>query len=167
MSYTKFCKHCTTTKLVSEFSFDAGKRLKGRCKSCESARMREYRAANLEQVRAADRAAYAAKADKIRLTNMCRNYKISNAQAQAVVAHRRCDICRRDCKVVVDHCHVAGAPRGVLCSSCNAGLGQFRDQPDVLRRAAEYIEQGGFGFFQEVQDEDARKHAQSRSAPRR
>nr|BFD85776.1 hypothetical protein StreXyl84_51770 [Streptomyces sp. Xyl84] len=40
----------------------------------------------------------------------------------------------------VDHCHGTGRVRGVLCSSCNAALGQFKDRPDVMRRAAAYVE---------------------------
>lgn len=29
---------------------------------------------------------------------------------------------------------------GWLCAQCNTGLGMFRDNPDVLRRAAAYVE---------------------------
>ena len=39
----------------------------------------------------------------------------------------------------VDHEHVTGAVRAVLCFTCNGGLGQSRDAPDV-RRAAAYLE---------------------------
>nr|WP_079404456.1 endonuclease VII domain-containing protein [Streptomyces sp. 3211] len=40
----------------------------------------------------------------------------------------------------VDHDHQTGKVRGVLCFSCNAALGQFKDRPDVMRRAAAYVE---------------------------
>ncbi|MCZ9339930.1 endonuclease VII domain-containing protein, partial [Streptomyces sp. TRM76130] len=40
----------------------------------------------------------------------------------------------------VDHCHETGRVRGVLCSSRNAALGQFKDRPDAIRRAAAYVE---------------------------
>ena len=40
----------------------------------------------------------------------------------------------------VDHCQETGRVRGVLCFSCNAALGQFKDRPDAIRRAAAYVE---------------------------
>ena len=40
----------------------------------------------------------------------------------------------------LDHDHVTGRLRGIVCLSCNIGLGQFSNNPYILRRAAEYIE---------------------------
>lgn len=40
----------------------------------------------------------------------------------------------------VDHCHKQGHIRGILCHWCNKGLGQFFDNPETLRKAANYID---------------------------
>ena len=40
----------------------------------------------------------------------------------------------------VDHNHKTGAVRALICHSCNRGIGYLRDSPEVLRKAANYIE---------------------------
>lgn len=62
----------------------------------------------------------------------------------------KCGICRQDLdplgsktarSPVFDHCHKTGVGRGILCHSCNAGLGFFGDDPDRLEVAAQYLRQ--------------------------
>ena len=42
---------------------------------------------------------------------------------------------------VIDHCHTNGHVRGILCGSCNAGLGLFYDSKESLAKAIEYLEE--------------------------
>jgi hypothetical protein len=55
-----------------------------------------------------------------------------------------CSICghaeSKKSRLSADHNHVTGKPRELLCSNCNAGLGQFKDSPEILKAAAQYLE---------------------------
>jgi hypothetical protein len=53
-----------------------------------------------------------------------------------------CVICGepKDERFAVDHDHSTGHVRGGLCMRCNMGLGHFRDNPELLRFAALYLE---------------------------
>jgi hypothetical protein len=41
----------------------------------------------------------------------------------------------------VDHCHKKGSVRKLLCQHCNSGLGMFRDNPELLLKAADYLKE--------------------------
>lgn len=53
----------------------------------------------------------------------------------------KCKICgnKFDYRLHVDHCHTTGKVRGLLCRGCNTGLGQFQDDPRILREAINYL----------------------------
>lgn len=45
----------------------------------------------------------------------------------------------------IDHCHNTNKVRGILCSSCNMGLGLFKDDTKVLQSAIKYLKVGSNG----------------------
>ena len=48
----------------------------------------------------------------------------------------------------VDHDHKTNKIRGLLCNSCNRGLGYFRDDIRMVRKAAKYLERRGYNVSQ-------------------
>lgn len=56
----------------------------------------------------------------------------------------KCKICGNPEKVknrdlAVDHCHVTGKIRGLLCFRCNTAIGKFEDNPELLKKALAYL----------------------------
>lgn len=41
--------------------------------------------------------------------------------------------------LVVDHNHITNKVRGLLCHSCNVGLGHFKENPLMLKAAMDYL----------------------------
>ncbi|WP_217254765.1 endonuclease VII domain-containing protein [Streptomyces sp. AC602_WCS936] len=77
-----------------------------------------------------------------RARHLQRRYGLTEAERDAMVGSQKglCVICLKAPAVHVDHCHKTGRVRGVLCFNCNSGLGLLRDDPDVMNRAADYLE---------------------------
>ncbi len=57
-----------------------------------------------------------------------------------------CPICQKGsipgvtANLVRDHNHYNGKAREWICDSCNTGLGRFKDDKDLLKRAIRYLE---------------------------
>ena len=57
-----------------------------------------------------------------------------------------CAICGTTCPgakklyFCVDHCHYTGTVRGLLCSSCNIGIGNLKDSRRLLQNALKYLD---------------------------
>jgi len=44
------------------------------------------------------------------------------------------------CQLAIDHDHESGQVRGLLCNNCNRAIGLLKDNPKILRSAADYLE---------------------------
>lgn len=111
------------------------------------AQMKEYREAHKEELIAKRRLKYEQHKHKYRAWWYSRKYGISLEQFDQMIAAQdgKCAICltpfadlarRPD----VDHNHITGALRGLLCNSCNTSLGGFGDSAERLRAAADYLD---------------------------
>jgi hypothetical protein len=83
-----------------------------------------------------------------RNNDLKKKYGITVAVFNQMLADQggRCAICRTDTpggvssNFHVDHCHDTGAVRALLCMACNTGIGKLQHNPDLLIKAAEYIQ---------------------------
>jgi len=79
-----------------------------------------------------------------------KNYSLTLAEYDALLQKQGgcCAICEKDetmkikgkvIRLSVDHCHETGKVRGLLCTRCNTGLGNFSDDIDRLKQAIDYL----------------------------
>lgn len=127
---------------------------RGRCNPCRAAWERARRLADLDRHKAAEKI----RRDKYRATakyktveragHVRSTYGLSLEEYEGIVRDQGglCALCGDRPATHVDHEHKTGHVRGVLCLTCNSGLGQLRDSPDLLRRAATYIENGARAY---------------------
>lgn len=84
-----------------------------------------------------------------RKSRLSTNYGMTQSEYESMLAKQegKCAICRTDTPTgkwkvfAVDHCHATGSVRGLLCNECNRGMGLLRDSAELLRRAADYLDQ--------------------------
>lgn len=138
------CTSCGQIKPWEEFPPRAAGRngRNSRCRACIAAKKRSHRRANLEAVRARERAYERSSGRHTR-----RRYGIDPEAWEAQIARQggRCAVpaCNRLPKrrLVGDHCHTTGRFRGIICDNCNVAMGLTGDSPALLRALAEWIEQ--------------------------
>jgi recombination endonuclease VII len=109
--------------------------------------VRRWREANRLKINAQQREQYAANPrppEEARRSWLWNTYGITPETYEAMVARQkgRCALCRRRPieRLCVDHSHDTRKLRLLLCIPCNTGLGGCGDDPDLLRRSADYLE---------------------------
>jgi len=73
--------------------------------------------------------------------NRARRNGISVAQLDQMEKDQRgrCAACHRKATLVVDHCHVSGIARHLLCNQCNTAVGLLQDSPERIRKLLNYV----------------------------
>jgi hypothetical protein len=129
----KTCKKCKEVKQLKDFEHDKqGNICRNVCRLCRNKRRKEY----------GTRSGIGLK--KYRLQY---HYGLTLDQFNQMNTDQNgvCKICNRislnkwGTELVVDHCHITGKVRGLLCDKCNKGLGQFEDNISVLEKAIQYL----------------------------
>lgn len=153
----KICSGCGEEKGFELFPRDKSKPdgRHSRCKACLKKRRKEsrsnetdeqrgkrlayskaYRENNPEKFKAGQRNAY-----------LKGTYGIDQEQYDQMFEAQQgcCAICGSDetqwGRLAVDHNHETGEVRGLLCFNCNTSIGKMGDSPELLRKAAEYLEE--------------------------
>lgn len=95
----------------------------------------KWKAANPEKIKAGQRA-----------NRLKKRYGITEADYQSMLVIQRgvCALCCEPAKLHIDHCHVTGVVRGLLCLRCNGSLAWVeellkRNQTTWFTSAMEYL----------------------------
>lgn len=119
------CPKCGCTKFYQE------KNGRKRCANCQKERMKKYY--STDEYKRKHR-----EADRFRRRGCTKEEYDQKMQEQ----HETCAICGKKVgkELRIDHNHETGNLRGLLCDSCNWGLGNFKDNIELLRKAISYLE---------------------------
>lgn len=125
----KWCPDCGSVLPLDDFvrTVQSASGFSSYCKPCHNLRSKKSRE----------------KSGGSRTYHLTRRYGITAEEADLLLERQGglCAICCAAPAAHVDHDHETGAVRALLCFNCNGGLGQFKDDPRVLRAAAEYVEE--------------------------
>lgn len=132
------CKTCRNKHTVEK-----------RDKKKHASHQRNYYKNNADSIREKERARYYTELDKRKNSFYLARYNISLSEAIQMLTLQSgvCKICSVSISLEigaensghVDHCHTTGKVRGILCSQCNTGLGQFKDNVLTLQKAIDYL----------------------------
>jgi cell division protein FtsI/penicillin-binding protein 2 len=137
-------KQCQKCKIVYQAkAFTRNTRSKDNlspwCKQCRAEYAKLYRAANKEKIK-----------NKQRDIRYKESYGISLDDYNKILENQsnKCACCgttepskspNKWTNFCVDHCHLTGEVRGLLCNSCNIGIGKLGDNLDGVLNAVSYL----------------------------
>jgi hypothetical protein len=145
----KTCSKCKLALPLENFHKAGGTKdgKRSYCIKCSNAYHKEWVATHKDRAKELKRINYQENAERYKDRKRVRTYGLVPGEFEKRVAEQEgaCAICRSATPSgrgtwKVDHDHESGLVRGLLCDSCNQGLGRFRDDPIRLRAAASYVE---------------------------
>ena len=142
MPTMKMCTVCKVAKPFEDFydGYKAKKQrdvanrkyLHSRCKECDHARVRVYHKDNKAKV-----------TKRQLISHRRRLYGLNEEEYNNMILSQNnlCAICNKpsDKTLHIDHDHATGRVRGLLCHTCNTGIGMLQEDVVVLNRAIEYL----------------------------
>lgn len=151
----KQCTKCNEAKpLIGFYTAKQNKdKLSSSCKQCILAKQKEYKEKHPELREKATQATKKWRLDPVnKRADISSRYKtkygitLDDYEKLLKGQNKECYICKKketqgNKPLYVDHCHVSGKVRKLLCQQCNSGLGMFRDNPELLIKAADYIKE--------------------------
>jgi hypothetical protein len=135
-------KTCTKCGSPGPFNRDRNRKdgLNPWCKVCQNASTRK--ATDPEKHRQKMVAYRASDPSRSKNYNLKYRYGIDQKSVTRLLEAQggACVICQSPLiRMTVDHDHLTGRVRGLLCFSCNSGLGCFKDNPKLLQAAKDYL----------------------------
>lgn len=116
---------------------------------CHSCYMRKWRDKNREKVKEYYKRSYARRnqedpvREKLRrkAAALWTDYRISLEEYQNLLTrfNNCCAICGNSKQLCVDHDHLSGKIRGIICKRCNTAIGRLGDNEEGLTRALDYL----------------------------
>lgn len=151
---SKVCLSCGIDKLFSKYykdkrTFDG---LRSNCRCCQRVKSKEYYYRYPDYIKDRTKRYSSLPQQKDYMRKYSRKYRLRKKynlslkdwDRMYIKQNGRCYICaihqdELGRLLVVDHHHPTGRVRKLLCPQCNAGLGIFKESPELLRSAADYI----------------------------
>lgn len=143
----KWCPSCQAIKPFGDFPKHRSRKdgVASRCKPCSSKASIESARRHPEKHRASMRKWRENNPKSHRPGVLKRLYGMTMPEYQVLLVSQagRCAICTRpptDDKLLhVDHNHVTGKVRGLLCQQCNHAIGLLQDDRAVIQQALNYV----------------------------
>ncbi len=145
----KTCTMCKETKDLSCFGKASwGKDGKNsRCLLCHNEHTKAWRSKNVKWTKAYASSYYQENKDLVRCRSLQKKYGITQEEYDTMFEDqgRVCKVCGTSNDLSkgafpVDHCHITGEVRGVLCHPCNKALGLVNDNKETLQNLIKYLD---------------------------